>query len=297
MTDDGDDAGFDDLVADVCTASVKDDVSEREAARDLLEWVAENGDVPKREEAIEAIANSTDFNKSAAQDWYKEINSEKSMAMLDVQDIIEIEPWDPDEDNIYQFHVIANGDEHTFKVSSGELTSQNAMQKKILEVCHVKVTFDDWDQTLNEWLDKATMDKKKEEPLTPAHSIANKVVRDIGSAEATFDYETLKQSPQKVYLHNWEQEEQPDEPPQIWVRSEMIDQTLEASNAEVTKQKLRPILDGVMAGPVQSLRSDGTGFTSAWRFDAEKLGETEQVDLADLEAVAEKDSDGPGDAY
>lgn len=287
MSDDGDGSGAtehdrDDLVARVCMADQMDDIDEEEACRDLLEWVAEHGDVPDKTAAIDTIADKTDYNKSTAKEWYDEINTQQSLQNLTVHEIEKIKPYDPDDDVTYEFTVTAMGEDAVFRVDSSDLMSQTMMQTKILEVCDFKASFDDWDEVLNNWLQRANMNERKEEPLEAAHSVAGRVVESIGISEATRDKQTFKENKDAVYLHNDDSE--------VWARSEMIDEALATTNAEVTKQKLRPILDDIMVGRVEKVSEGGAGYTYAWRFDAGLLEEIGGLNMETL--VTSADNNG-----
>lgn len=270
----------DELCAQVALADMQDDIDTRGACKELLSWVAQHGAAPDVQETIELIVQKTDYNKSTVKDWYREVQSQVSLRYMDVEKIVKIKQHDPDEDDLFEFHVTANGEPASFRISSMDLMSQRAFQTKMLELCHTKTTFEDWDEQLNEWLQQAEIQEEMAEPLEIEHQVARSVVESIGQSEATYDEETFKQDKTKVLLKDDE----------IWVRPELLDSVASSRSGEVSRRRLRAILDEVLAGNNQKVRS-GEGYVNAWRFNAEKLDQTRVVDVANLSDDAEVGDD------
>lgn len=265
----GDD-DMDEAVRKVCISSHDDDINQHDASKELLRVVADKGDAAQRQEAVEIVAQHTDYNKSTAKDWIDEVESAVTQGYIDVHEVVQIVPHDSNEPHEWEFHVTARGEDVAFRVDTTELMGPTAIQQKVFEATRVKVKFEDWDEILNEWLEQADVVERDAEPIELEHQVARDVIKNIGRATVTDDYDAFKRGEASVLLDDDEDE--------VLAHSKLINTAMSASNQDVKRRRLRSILDPCMAGNAKSVRSDD-GFVSAWRFDVEALDETDAVDI------------------
>jgi hypothetical protein len=276
---------IDSAESEFLTTLGSDDASAiRQAAEEYLEAVSEHGKAIDREEAVELITQHTDYNKSTVKEWADEIGDAVTRKYITVHGVAKVERWDPDEDMVYEIDVEARGQRATLRIESGGLMSSHEFEKQLLELTDVPVEIDEWRETLRDWLDAAPIEERMELPIDIEHSVAEQVIDRISGLEPTYDYEEFRFGHgQNLHVDDDERE--------ALVPAKVVD-TSTASDQNISRRKLRSILNDLLVGHTQSVRRDDD-FFRAWRFDLDRLV---AGDIIDLSALEDEDEDDAEDA-
>ncbi len=240
---------------------------DKEAINNLLKTVAKE-DSLTQEEALQDIASLTDFGKRPAKKRLKEIKGKMPGPMdtdLSIEKIIEIVPHTNEEDKRYRFKIEMEGSEHEIELRSTELMGPGVFIKKIFELTREKVEFENWTETLNDWMEKHTIEVKEEEPVSVEHDIAEAILSTMQGMRTTKDWEEFKEmSKDRVFLSD---------NGNVLVSNRVIMGRANRIDKYASARKIRSLLDPVMCnGSSKKIRRD-EGFFRAWRFDRERLNQ------------------------
>lgn len=218
----------------------------------------------EQQDAVDLVAQRTQYNKSTARDILKEQKSKNSLDGFDVKNITKIVPINNDDETTYQFHIKYNEETHKFKIESSELVNSRMFKQKILELTDQLITFDSWNEKLNEWLETTDVDVREEEPLKDVHAVVEHIFDEFEMLQFTRQLSEFKNFPDSMAHVEDSQDE-------VHVSGRWIDNRVESLNKDVSKRKVRQLLDRFMPdGSAKKVRKDDDQFR-AWRFKKTKL--------------------------
>lgn len=281
MTDDDAATDYDDLVTDLALGRV----DEQDGMNRILEAVAD-ATPAERQEAIEAIANNTKYNKSTVEEQAAEIRNQAAMGDIDVVAVTKYIPYDPNEYVEYEFQVVADGNPTEFRVPSSDLRSPKEIEARLLEATDRVVSFEEWDETLDYWLSEAEVVEEMEEPITIDHDVAWDVLLSVNTRVPTNDWDEFKARGKDVYVDG--------ERETLKVNSGFIKNTL--ADKDVTMRKIRALIDPVMPdGEGSKVVTEDYNQFRYWTFSVEKLRNVDGLNIEGMLSELDEEEDGETD--
>lgn len=240
--------------------------------QDVVDYLALYADKnpARQQDAVDLVSQRTDYNKGTAREILKEQKSQKSLKGFEVKEITKIVPINGDDETTYQFHIQYEDETHEFKIESSELVNPRMFKQKILELTDQLITFDSWNEKLNEWMESTDVEVREEEPLKDVHAVVEHIFEEFEMLQFTRELGKFKNFPDSMAHVDDEQDE-------VHVSGRWIDNRVESLNKDVSKRKVRQLLDPFMPdGSAKKVRKDDDQFR-AWRFKKTKLEKLEVI--------------------
>jgi len=233
----------------------------------------------KQQEKIDLVNQRTQFNKSTLRDILEEQKTKKSLKGFQIRKIVKITPINKEDDTVFEFHIEHQGEEYSFRIVSSELVGPQEFKKKILELTDQLVTFESWNDQLNQWMEQCPLEVREEEPLKDANAVVEHIFNEFEMLQIAEEMKEFKQFPESMALVKEDDKE-------IWVSGTWIDSKVSSLNKDVSLRKVRTLLEDFMPnGKSKKVRKDDDQFR-AWRFDQEKL-----VKIGVLEDLEDSEGD------
>jgi len=277
-----DDDDLDELVYEL----VVGDGDAYEIGREIIE-LSLDYDSAIQAECIEAIAQNTDYIKSTIRDWKTDIEADRSRRLIEVQSISKIIPHSADEPVVFEFEVVGKGgEEATFRIQSDDLMSSAVFERKVLELTNTRVSFDDWQGLLNDWLNEHEIEERLEEPISKEHAVVESVINRMRGMDPTDDMDEFRRQQQHIFVDVEGREAQ--------VPGSVVQAAAREVRGETVTRKIRAILDPLMIkGKSRKVRI-GDDYFRAWRFDLDDLLDAGVVDISPLVDDDDDDDDAEG---
>lgn len=260
---------------------------QEDAARDLLRAALEHGDEDDRAEATSFISNNTRYGEGQAEDWLDEERIAYQTSLVKVHKIEKVIPDVRDEPWQWIFHCTVRGDDVKIELPDHATGGSTAFETAVRNHAHTWVEFEDWGETLEEWMNTAEEVRRSEDPITVNHVAGEAVLDTISTLDLTVDVQIFKAAPTTHAYYDQEKSE-------LLVSSEVVNQAIDSKGRDVTAQKVHAILKDLKPDgkAVRPRTPDGDRFR-AWRFEA---GALEREGLVDLATAFDDDDDDDGDA-
>jgi len=259
----------------------EDQANQQQAARDYLRAVYQSGGATDVDEAVDTIHTHTEYTKSTVRNWYDEISSEAAAAEVTVRRIVKYHPIVPDDDVEWEIHGTADGERFTFKLNTTDLNTQTPFAGKILEVTDRAVEFENWNDTLQGWLDQATIEEDLKAPIGPEWAAAEDVLSRLGNLDIITDSRIFAQTDSNTVLYDSDEMA-------LRANAALIEKAAEV-HGDVNVRRIREVLDHVIERNSVTVRVDDDRYRRAWVFDATALvgmGVLSQEHLDAVEAEA-----------
>lgn len=279
-----DDPEIDEAVANLFTSKHDGDGAVREAARNLLEVVA-NHDTPTQEEAVELLTEETKYGKSTIRDWFAEVTAEVTQQRIEVERVLKKFPADTQDDVVFELDIVCDGERYDVTMPSGELMSERAFQQKILERTNTLIEFENWRDTLNDWLDQAEIVTVTAEPTTAHHAVVEGILENIATMTCYADASRMRELGTSYAYYDPDPDIDDRDEPVVWVSGTMVDDVGKRTTGDIDHTRTRAILAPYLAHEYNSVRTFDGGFR-AWAFDYDSLRSEELVD--DEEQITER---------
>lgn len=261
---------FDEAVVDVIRA--RDDEDE-DAAIERIMTVAARRDEATKQDAIGVVESKTRKTKSEAKALLRDHEGQRSRELLAIDHIEKIVPVGDADEYRYRFHVEAGGERGVVELTTGALVhTPHQFQQQVFELTGTKVSFPEWDDTLNQWMDETEVVERDEDPLSNAHALAESFVDRVRGMEVVTSRDEFRSRPLHALLY------EPGEN-RLLVAGKVIDDLRQSQPGDVSMQKARNILDPVSAGNSESIEIEDD-FSRVWPFDADLLATTADIDLS-----------------
>lgn len=284
MTDGEDDAdgqgekGPNRVLQDKVGAFTTLDEPTEEDVMDLMDAASEATSRSDVDAAVALAASKTEFEEGELEGRV----SRKRRSGFEVEKITKVIPYADDGDVEWQFHVQFGGEMETLIFDTDEIhSSDTRFRQRILEVTDQVVgEYEDWEGTLSNWLTSVPIEEKRPIPTDNEHAIVEAIVESISAKDATTDREDFRTYPESyVFCEGRESET-------VGVSGTLIDTCRDRIQGEVSMRKVRSILDDMLTGNSQQIRTESGRFR-VWQFDRESLNR-EGIELTFEE---ERDSD------
>jgi len=256
------------------------------STQDVVDYLSLYADknAARQQEAVDLLNQRTDYNKGTLRELLKEQKSQKSLRDFEVKEITKIVPINGDDETTFQFHIDYDGETHEFKVESSELVNPTTFKQRILELTDQLITFDSWHEKLNEWMESTDVQVREEEPLKDVHAVVEHIFEEFEMLQFTKELGKFKNFPDSM-AHVADEEDE------VHVSGRWIDNRVESLNKDVSKRKVRQLLDPFMPdGSAKKVRKDDDQFR-AWRFKKTKLEKLDVITSREYEENDEEKSD------
>lgn len=286
-----DDPEIDQAVAELYASKPDGEKAVKEAARNLLEVVAHH-DAPTREETIELLKSETEYGKSTIRDWFAEVTAEVTQQKIEVVRVLKKFPADPSDDVIYEFDIICEGTQYDVAMPSDAIQTERVFQKKILERTDTLIEFENWRDTINEWLDQAEIIEVMQEPTTAEHAVVEGILENIATMTCYATDQRMRELGTSYAYYDDAPDIDDRDDPVVWISGTMIDDVSKRTTGDIDHTRTRAILGPYLAHEYNSVRTFDGGFR-AWAFDYESLRDEELVDAE--EQIAERTDEATDD--
>lgn len=261
---------FDAALNDVMRAM---DDEDEDAAIERIMSVAAGRDEATKQEAIEVVASKTRKTKNEAEALLRDHEGQRSRELLTVERIEQIIPVGDADEHRYRFHVSAGGTTGVVELGTGSLVhSPHRFQQQVFELTGTKVSFPEWDETLNQWMDETEVVEREEDPLSNAHALAESFVDRVRGMEVVTSRDEFRSRPLHALLY------EPGEN-RLLVAGKVVDDLRQSQPGDVSMRRARNILNPVSAGNSESIETEND-FSRVWPFDADRLATTADIDLS-----------------
>lgn len=260
---------LDEALTSVATAIGKDE--EDDAIAELVEAAAK-ADKATQQEAIEVIAAKTRKTKKQAEELLKEERGNRSRELIDVEKIEKVVPVGDSDEYRYRFTLLVDGEHGVVELPSSKLMSQHVFKQQIFEMTDHLADFDDWEKTLNGWMQETEIEERKEDPISAEHALAESLINRIRGMLTTRDSDVFRMRPMNTCKLE-------DGDGVLLLAGQVVDDVRQDLRGEVSMRRAQSILEPYLLGGSRSIRN-GDDFFRAWQFDAGKLEEQVDIDLA-----------------
>lgn len=253
---------------------------------DVIKYLALYADKnpARQQDAVDLVAQRTSYNKSTARDILEEQKSKKSLKGFTIKQITKIVPINGDDETTYQFHIDYEGETHKFKIESSELVNPTTFKQRILELTDQLITFDSWHEKLNDWMETTEVEVREEEPLKDVHAVVEHIFDEFEMLQFTSELSKFKSFPDSMAHID-------DETDEVHVSGRWIDNRVDSLNKDVSKRKVRQLLDDFMPeGSAKKVRKDDDQFR-AWRFNKTKLEKLDVINQQEYSKEQEESNE------
>jgi hypothetical protein len=244
---------------------------EQDAAIERLMEAVAGGDELTKQEAVNLVAAKTYKTKKEAQALREEQESERSRDLIEINHIEKIAPVGDGEEYRYRFHVSVGEEGGVVELSSGGLMTSHQFKRQIFELTNTVVQFNEWDQTLNQWMAGSEIIEREEDPISTDHALAEAVIDRMRAMEIVSDAESFRMRPLHACRYVPEGN-------LLLVAGKLIDDVKGDLKGEVSMRRASEILGPLLADNTKTVRINDNHLR-VWQFDADAIATSTDIEL------------------